>query len=122
MEKLIRPAKSKTTKKRLCLGSPLLEDPKKAALNLDILEDICDNDMDSYDKDKIKKNPKNIGAWISLIKNMRMMAASNSSEQQHADAWAVCKKALEANPDSKKLIQYANEYRQYLDALNYPAE
>lgn len=72
---------------------------------------------------RVRENPKNIESWISLVDRLRHQAATGSthdySKGWHQEAWDVCKKATETNPNNFKLKVYVEEYKQFLEVFDY---
>ena len=73
--------------------------------------------------DMVRESPKNIESWISLVNRLRHQAATGSnhdySKRWHQEAWGVCKKAVETNPNNSKLKMYAKAYKQFLEVFDY---
>jgi hypothetical protein len=73
--------------------------------------------------DMVRESPNNASRWVALIEKLRTQAATgnshNYSKRWHQEAWEVCKKALESNPNNIDLKRYINAYKQFLEMFDY---
>ena len=73
--------------------------------------------------DMVRESPNNASRWVALIEKLRTQAATgnshNYSERWHQEAWEVCKKAMETNPNNSKLKMYVEAYKQFLEVFDY---
>lgn len=70
----------------------------------------------------VKKNKKDVGAWIELAQELRTIAANSALENEagwYNKAMQVYKMALEFNPENLTLQMERESFGNHLKDLNY---